>query len=90
MDGDLISWATYGPHSIQENPKIGDTQGNLRPGSPCIDAGTDMGLPFNGEAPDMGAREFGLVDAWKRRYIFKEWKKLKIPINPESGTAKKE
>jgi hypothetical protein len=26
-------------------------------GSPCIDAGTDVGFPFNGSSPDMGALE---------------------------------
>ncbi|MGD8626788.1 MAG: right-handed parallel beta-helix repeat-containing protein [Anaerolineae bacterium] len=30
----------------------------LRPGSPCIDAGVDLGLPYAGAAPDMGAFEF--------------------------------
>lgn len=31
---------------------------NLQPGSPCIDAGVDVGLPYLGSAPDMGASEF--------------------------------
>ena len=30
----------------------------LRPGSPCIDAGVDVGLPYLGSGPDMGAFEF--------------------------------
>jgi hypothetical protein len=30
----------------------------LLPGSPCIDAGVDVGLPYLGRAPDMGAFEF--------------------------------
>ncbi len=29
----------------------------LQAGSPCIDAGTDVGQPFNGAAPDIGAIE---------------------------------
>jgi parallel beta-helix repeat protein len=33
----------------------------LSPGSPCIDAGTPVGLPASG-APDIGAYEFGLKD----------------------------
>lgn len=31
----------------------------LAPGSPAIDAGTNVGLPFNGSAPDLGAYETG-------------------------------
>jgi hypothetical protein len=31
---------------------------HLQPGSPCIDAGIDVGLPYLGLAPDMGASEF--------------------------------
>jgi hypothetical protein len=30
----------------------------LQPGSPCIDAGVDVGLPYSGGAPDMGAVEY--------------------------------
>lgn len=30
----------------------------LQPGSPCIDAGLDLGLPYLGIAPDIGAFEF--------------------------------
>lgn len=32
---------------------------NLRENSPCIDAGVNVGLPYHGSAPDMGALEFG-------------------------------
>lgn len=35
---------------------------HLRPGSPCIDAGVDIGLPHSGAAPDMGAYEFEYQD----------------------------
>lgn len=31
----------------------------LQAGSPAIDAGTNVGLPYNGSAPDIGALEFG-------------------------------
>jgi hypothetical protein len=37
------------------NPEAGDW--SLMEFSPCIDAGTDTGTPFNGVAPDMGAFE---------------------------------
>ncbi|MBN1675790.1 MAG: hypothetical protein JXR37_32400 [Kiritimatiellae bacterium] len=38
------------------DPGAGDFR--LRPGSPAIDAGTDVGLPYLGAAPDLGAIEF--------------------------------
>ncbi len=31
---------------------------HLQPGSPAIDAGVDVGLPYNGVAPDIGAFEY--------------------------------
>ncbi len=34
---------------------------HLSEGSPCIDAGTDVGLDYAGEAPDMGCFEYGVV-----------------------------
>ena len=38
-------------------PQGNDYDFHLRPGSPCIDAGTDIGLPFF-DAPDIGRYEF--------------------------------
>jgi len=32
----------------------------LQEGSPAIDAGVDMGLPYQGNAPDLGAFEYGI------------------------------
>jgi hypothetical protein len=37
---------------------------HLQPGSPCIDAGVDVGLPYVGLAPDMGAFEFALYQIY--------------------------
>ena len=37
---------------------------HLQPTSPVIDQGTNVGLPFNGSAPDMGAFESGGPVAW--------------------------
>ncbi|MBI3658418.1 MAG: hypothetical protein HY232_18595 [Acidobacteria bacterium] len=31
---------------------------HLQPASPCIDAGIDVGLPYAGKAPDLGAYEW--------------------------------
>ena len=39
-----------------ENVSEGDF--HLRAGSPAIDAGVDVGLPYNGDAPDLGAFEY--------------------------------
>lgn len=35
-----------------------DSVFTLQAGSPCIDAGVDVGLPYVGDAPDMGAFEY--------------------------------
>ena len=42
------------------NPRKRDF--HLRQGSPAIDAGTDVGLPSGGSAPDLGAYEYGMAD----------------------------
>ena len=42
------------------NPENGDFR--LQSNSPAIDAGVDVGLPFIGSAPDMGAIEYTLYD----------------------------
>ena len=53
-------WLAFegGPHDIAANPmwsspSTGDF--SLQPGSPCIAAGVNIGLPFNGSAPNIGA-----------------------------------
>lgn len=43
--------------SIQQDPLYtdpGNDDYTLLPGSPAINAGTDVGLPYNGTAPDIG------------------------------------
>ncbi|MFC2076257.1 right-handed parallel beta-helix repeat-containing protein [candidate division KSB1 bacterium] len=37
----------------------------LAPGSPCIDAGVDVGINFNGSAPDLGAIEYGTTGMYR-------------------------
>ena len=47
-------------NSINSDPLYTDKASgdfSLDTGSPCIDAGVDVSLPFNGSAPDMGAIE---------------------------------
>jgi hypothetical protein len=39
---------------------------HLRTGSPCIDAGVDVGQLFGGTAPDIGRWETGIVGVEKR------------------------
>ncbi len=69
----VVSWnnfwnvtnKTTGNGNMSVNPQFiasgnrYDTYYTLSPGSPLIDAGTNVGLPFQGSAPDIGAFEFG-------------------------------
>jgi hypothetical protein len=48
------------PPGIQSDPVLMDPGAGdyrLAPGSPCIDAGEDLGLGYKGNAPDLGAFE---------------------------------
>ncbi|MFX0196544.1 MAG: right-handed parallel beta-helix repeat-containing protein [Candidatus Hodarchaeota archaeon] len=61
----FAQWRNYGYETdgINSNPLLKNPSANdftLEESSPCIDAGTPVGLPFNGPAPDMGAFEYGL------------------------------
>jgi hypothetical protein len=50
-----------GANDVNADPVFVNEAGNdyrLQVTSPCIDAGTNVGLPFFGAAPDMGAYEF--------------------------------
>jgi len=51
-----------GANNTDVNPLFVDTATgdfHLQSTSPCIDAGTDVGLPYAGTAPDMGCFEYG-------------------------------
>jgi len=47
-------------NNLSVNPQfVSATDYHLQPGSPVIDRGVNVGIPFNGNAPDMGYAEFG-------------------------------
>lgn len=61
---DCTSGFTLGPGEIIGNPLFFDDifqngEFSVRAESPVIDAGVNVGLPFNGRAPDIGIRESG-------------------------------
>jgi hypothetical protein len=88
-EGDYRGSVSYGLHDICANPRFADNKGHLRPDSPCIDKGIDLGFPFEGNAPDIGAREFGSQKICNAR-IMKEWEMLKIPVDPVEDAMEKE
>ena len=48
-------------NNLSGNPLfVSSTDFNLQPGSPAINKGVDVGEPFNGSAPDIGAFETGI------------------------------
>ncbi len=48
-----------GVHSVSVNPAFSSTNDlHLKSSSPCINAGTNVGLPYLGKAPDIGALEY--------------------------------
>lgn len=58
---DLYEDATAPRNADGSLPEIGL---QLDPSSPLIDAGIDVGLPYFGPAPDLGAFEVGLTGLW--------------------------
>ncbi|MCD4818038.1 MAG: right-handed parallel beta-helix repeat-containing protein [Candidatus Cloacimonetes bacterium] len=54
-----------GYNNINQNPLFVDANNldfHLTEASPCIDAGTDIGLEYFGESPDMGCFEWFIID----------------------------
>jgi parallel beta-helix repeat protein len=63
VDGTFFNNTGQGQHALAGDPKFVDVASadfQLQDISPCIDAGVNMGLPYNGLAPDMGAFESNL------------------------------
>jgi hypothetical protein len=59
--GNWFRLLQQGEHSFSKDPRfVNPAAANfrLRADSPCIDAGVDVGLPYHGSAPDMGAFEY--------------------------------
>ncbi len=62
----MPEYGATGANNINEDPLFVDaTNGDfhLQETSTCIDAGTDIGLPYFGVAPDLGCYELGLLQA---------------------------
>lgn len=54
--------STFGTETGFVDPDNSDSPDfQLKSDSPCIDAGIDIGLPYVGNAPDLGAYEFGSI-----------------------------
>ena len=67
-NGNAPSWPGGNPanytfnNNISVNPLfVGSGFYTLQATSPCIDAGVNVGIPFNGAAPDMGYAEYGVA-----------------------------
>lgn len=62
---------------------------HLAPGSQLIDAGGNIGLPFNGKAPDLGAFETGTVtglqESWAHPVDFALVQNYPNPFNPTTN-----
>jgi predicted outer membrane repeat protein len=73
-----------GSNNINEDPLFSDADildFHLSENSPCIDAGVNIGYPYNGEAPDMGCFEFETTTGINDYYLTE----LSVFPNPTSG-----
>lgn len=62
VSGTIYHGTDAGPGETTADPKFVNPTArdfHLQPGSPAIDSGVDVGLPFGGTAPDRGAFETG-------------------------------
>jgi len=75
QDYDLPGALEPGPHDIQADPLFVDPAGDdyhVRPGSPCVDAGTDAGVTsdIDGDTRPMGAGyDIGADEVWPHVYL---------------------
>lgn len=64
VSGSMYNGTSAGDGEITADPKFVNPASrdfHLRAGSPAIDAGVDVGLPYSGQAPDVGAFESGPI-----------------------------
>jgi len=62
VDPDISDYTEF--NNLMTDPLFVDVANNdlsLMENSPCIDAGADFGLPYAGNAPDIGSEEYGLI-----------------------------
>ena len=78
-------------HSRSVDPDFVDKDSNdfeLQAGSVCIDAGTDVSLPYAGSAPDMGAFETGTVEVnCPANYLTTGENWISIPVAADNDAA---
>ena len=75
---DYHGGAYPGEGDISEDPQLdemGESTYTLKPTSPCIDAGIDLGYEYFGKAPDMGSWEYDYEGPLPR---LKEWFRLEM------------
>jgi hypothetical protein len=78
-----------GSNNIDEDPLFADASNldfHLTETSPCINAGTDIGLEYFGEAPDVGCFEWEEVSSGNEQIIenYREIKNYPNPFNPRT------
>ena len=75
---DYHGGACPGEGDISKDPQLdemGECSYTLKPTSPCIDAGIDLGYEYFGKAPDMGSWEYDYEGPLPR---LKEWFRLEM------------
>jgi len=90
MEADFVSIDTTGARGPRKPdgslPDI--TFLHLAPGSQLIDAGTDVGIPYNGTAPDLGAFETGVAKSGPSTITgFRLFQNYPNPFSARGGSA---